>query len=338
MENWISTETSANDIVLSSRVRLARNINNRPFPHKQTVEEGRELVKEIEGIVVKNKNDLNKINLWEIDKLRQEYYFEKHLVSPKLIENNNKASLIVGNDETVSLMINEEDHLRIQSITSGLNLEEAYKSTNELDDILEENLEFAFDESYGYLTACPTNIGTGLRASAMIHLPALTINGEINKVLNAISQVGMTIRGLYGEGSKGYSNLYQISNQITLGISEEDIINNLNAVISQVINQEQYFREKYMEKYRFELEDRVFRALGLLKSAILIDIKESFKLISDVRMGIEMGILKGVKKSDLNYLMVNIQPSVIQMNSDIQLNERDKNLIRADLIRNKLKQ
>lgn len=337
MENWISSETSSSDIVISSRVRLARNIKNRPFPHKETVEKGRELAKEIEDVVISNITDLNKIHLWEIDKLKQEYYFERHLISPKLIENNNKASLIVSDDETVSLMINEEDHLRIQSITSGLNLEEAYKSTNELDDILEDNLEFAFDESYGYLTACPTNIGTGLRASAMIHLPALTINGEINKVLNAISQVGMTIRGLYGEGSKGYSNLYQISNQITLGLSEEDIINNLNVVIGQVVNQEYYFREKYMEKYRYELEDRVFRALGILRSAILMDIKESLKLISDVRMGIEMGIIKGVKKSDLNYLMVNIQPSVIQMESDIQLNERDKNLIRADLIRNKLK-
>lgn len=337
MENWISSETGSNDIVISSRVRLARNIKNRPFPHKETVEKGRELAKEIEDVVISNVTDLNKIHLWEIDKLKQEYYFERHLISPKLIENNNKASLIVSNDETVSLMINEEDHLRIQSITSGLNLEEAYKSTNELDDILEDNLEFAFDESYGYLTACPTNIGTGLRASAMIHLPALTINGEINKVLNAISQVGMTIRGLYGEGSKGYSNLYQISNQITLGLSEEDIINNLSVVIGQVVNQEYYFREKYMEKYKYELEDRVFRALGILRSAILIDIKESLKLISDVRMGIEMGIIKGVKKSDLNYLMINIQPSVIQMKNDTQLSERDKNLIRADLIRNKLK-
>lgn len=337
MENWISSETGSNDIVISSRVRLARNIKNRPFPHKETVERGRELAKEIEDVVISNVTDLNKIHLWEIDKLKQEYYFERHLISPKLIENNNKASLIVSNDETVSLMINEEDHLRIQSITSGLNLEEAYKSTNELDDILEDNLEFAFDESYGYLTACPTNIGTGLRASAMIHLPALTINGEINKVLNAISQVGMTIRGLYGEGSKGYSNLYQISNQITLGLSEEDIINNLSVVIGQVVNQEYYFREKYMEKYKYELEDRVFRALGILRSAILIDIKESLKLISDVRMGIEMGIIKGVKKSDLNYLMINIQPSVIQMKNDTQLSERDKNLIRADLIRNKLK-
>lgn len=337
MENWISSETNDSDIVISSRVRLARNIKNRPFPHKETVEKGRELADEIENVVISSNNDLTKIHLWEINKLKQEYYFERHLISPKLIENSNKASLIVSGDETTSLMVNEEDHIRIQSITSGLNLEETYKAANELDDTLEDNLEFAFDEKYGYLTACPTNIGTGLRASAMIHLPALAINNEINKVLNAISQVGMTIRGLYGEGSKGYSNLYQISNQITLGLSEQDIINNLNAVISQVVNQEYYFREKYMEKYKYELEDRVFRALALLKSAIIIDIKEGLKLISDVRLGIEMGIIKGVKKSDLNYLLVNIQPSVVQMNSDKQLSERETNLIRAELIRNKLK-
>lgn len=337
MENWISSETNDSDIVISSRVRLARNIKNRPFPHKETVEKGRELADEIEKVVISNNNDLTKIHLWEINKLEQEYYFERHLISPKLIENSNKASLIVSGDETTSLMVNEEDHIRIQSITSGLNLEETYKAANELDDTLEGNLEFAFDEKYGYLTACPTNIGTGLRASAMIHLPALAINNEINKVLNAISQVGMTIRGLYGEGSKGYSNLYQISNQITLGLSEQDIINNLNAVISQVVNQEHYFREKYMEKYKYELEDRAFRALALLKSAIIIDIKEGLKLISDVRLGIEMGIIKGVKKADLNYLLVNIQPSVVQMNSDKQLSERETNLIRAELIRNKLK-
>lgn len=337
MENWISSETKPNDIVISSRVRLARNVKDRPFPHKETVENGRMLVSEIEGIASNGEINLNKIHLWEINKLKQEYYFEKHLISPKLIENSNKASLVVSDDETVSLMINEEDHIRIQSITSGLNIEEAYNSTNKLDDILEERLEFAFDENYGYLTACPTNIGTGLRASAMLHLPILTINNEIDKVLNAISQVGMTIRGLYGEGSKGYSNLYQISNQVTLGLTEEDIVTNLNAVINQVVNQEHYFREKYMEKYKYELEDRVFRALGLLKNARLIDIKEGLKLISDVRLGIEMGIIKGIKKSDLNYLLVNIQPSVIQMNSDIKLSEREKNLIRADLIRNKLK-
>lgn len=279
MKNWITNETEASDIIISSRVRIARNIKGKLFPHKVDLEHGRELVKDIEKIYL-NINGNTSIHLWEIDKLKQSYYLEKHLISSKLIENFNKGAFIHNEDETVSTMINEEDHIRIQCISSGFNLEEAYRNANFIDDLLEENIDFSFYEKFGYITACPTNVGTGLRVSAMIHLPVLTMNNEINNLFSAITQLGMTIRGLYGEGSKAYGNLYQVSNQITLGQTEEEIILNLKAVVYQIVNQENHFREKLMSKYKYEIQDKVYRALGVLKNSILLDSRECLKLLS----------------------------------------------------------
>lgn len=339
MDNWMKKGNNNGDVVLTSRVRLARNLKGIPFPHKLADKDGRDVIKKVEDAFFIGKG-LNEIysthHIWENDNIKNRVYLEKHLISPKLLKNGSKSGFIVDKDETVSLMMNEEDHIRLQCITGGLNLEEAYETAGRIDDLLEENLDYAFDEKLGYLTACPTNLGTGLRASAMLHLPALTMSNEMAGASNSLGQVGMMIRGLYGEGTKSYGNLYQISNQITLGISEDDIIRNLEAVVNQFVNQEKIAREGLIKNYKNEIEDKIFRSLGILRSAVLIDSKESLKCMSYVRMGIEMGIVKDVDKSVLNSLLIAIQPASLQDSVNSKLSEKERDFERAKLIREKL--
>lgn len=340
MQNWLKCDDNPDNLVISSRIRLARNIKNEPFPDSLNENKARELVGKVEDAFFKTshmQDEFKSIHLWDYDKTYNRSFIEKHLVSNKLIDNKNKSAFIVNKDETVSIMINEEDHIRLQCISSGFNLEEILDYSNKFDDLLEEKIEYAFDEKLGYLTACPTNVGTGLRASVMMHLPALTMNNQINGVLNALTQVGMTIRGLYGEGSGAYSNLYQISNQITLGISEEDILSNLKAVVNQLVNQEKLSRDQAKKKYNYELEDKIFRSLGILKSARVIDSKECLKLLSNIRMGIEMGIINNINKNVLNDLLVNTQSATLSIIYDNKLTGRDLDIKRADYIREKLK-
>lgn len=278
--------------------------------------------------------------MWELPPSLSRTYIEKHLISFNLLNNKDKAAFILNSDETVSIMINEEDHIRLQCITAGFNLKEAFDCAQGIDNLLEKRLDYAFDEKLGYLTACPTNLGTGMRASVMIHLPALTMNNEMNGVLNALTQVGMTIRGLFGEGSKTKSNIYQISNQITLGISEEDIINNLNAVVNQIINQEKLSRQNLMKNYKYDVEDRIHRAFGILKSAVLLDITECMELLSNVRMGVELGILKEVDMVNLNKLLVDTQPAILKNklgdNGD-NISQKEVDFNRAKMVREVLK-
>lgn len=339
MQNWINNYGEDGNIVLSSRIRLARNIQKISFPDRLDENNGKELIKNVEDAFYKSsytKDNFKSIYLWEADENLRKSYFEKHFISPKLISNYKKSAFILDKDETVSIMINEEDHIRLQCITAGLNLKEAYEMADKVDNLLEENLDYAFDEKLGYLTACPTNLGTGLRASVMVHLPALSINGEMSGVLNAVTQVGMTIRGLYGEGSKAEGGLYQISNQVSLGLSEEDILNNLNAVVNQIIYQENWSRENLMKKRSYELEDKISRSLGILKSAVLLNSKECLNLLSYVRMGVEMGIIKDVNKDVLNKLIVETQPATLQNIYQNNLSDRERDLYRAKLVRENL--
>lgn len=341
MQNWINIKEKPESIVLSSRIRLARNLKGIPFPHKLDEEKGKDVVKQIEEAFYTSSNikeDYESVYLWDSELTTNMTYLEKHLISRNLLQNAKKAAFIVNKDETVSIMLNEEDHIRLQCITAGLNLKEALEYAYKLDDLLEEKLDYAFDEKLGYLTACPTNIGTGLRGSVMLHLPALSMSNEMNGVLNVLTQVGMTIRGLYGEGSKAKGNLYQISNQLTLGSSEEEIFNNLSAVVTQVINQENIARQKMLENYRYEVEDRIYRALGILESAVLLNSTECLSLLSDVRMGVELGIINKVDTSALNNLLINTQPASLQYKLNAKLTEKERDLKRAKLVREKLKE
>lgn len=340
MENWIIGQNENDSLVVSSRIRLARNVKGIAFPNRLDDDRSKDVVKAVEDAfykVLKNEELFKTIYMWNEDKTSQEAFLEKHLVSHKLLSNSSKAAFILDEKETISIMINEEDHLRVQCITAGLNLADAFDMAIKLDDLLEENLEFAFNEGFGYITTCPTNIGTGMRASAMVHLPALAMNEEITGVFKALSQVGMTLRGLYGEGSQALGNFYQISNQVTLGLQEEEIINNLTAVLNKIITQEKLSRENMLRKYKYELEDKIFRSLGLLKSAILINNKECLYNLSNVRMGVEMGIVEGMDIKILNSLLVETQPASLQKSLGVKLSERERDLKRAEIIKEILK-
>ncbi|MBU5591708.1 protein arginine kinase [Clostridium sp. MSJ-4] len=336
MKNWISNSTDNNDMVLSSRVRFARNIKNFPFPHKLDEDRGKSLAKDIENTfyeIEEIKDEFNNVDLWEIGENQGRNYLEKHLISTNLLNSRNKSAFILSKDETISLMINEEDHIRLQCITAGFNIKEAYEVANKIDDALEARLDFAFDEKLGYLTACPTNLGTGMRVSAMLHLPALTMKDEINDALKALTQLGMTLRGLYGEGSKAEGNIYQVSNQITLGMKEEDILSNLEAVVAQLISQENRARDQLLGRYKYELEDKIYRSLGVLKNARILTSKEALDLLSNVRMGVEMSILKDIDKVKLNKLLVETQPATLQLVTGKELKAKDRDIERANLIR-----
>lgn len=338
MNNWLKSQENK-DIVLSSRIRLARNIKDVPFPDKLDDEKGKDIVKQVEDAFYTSIHTANSYKtkyLWTNEETTNKSYFEKHLISYKLLSNYKKSAFIANKEETVSIMINEEDHIRLQCINSGFNLEEAYAEADKLDNFLEEKLDYAFDEKLGYLSACPTNVGTGLRASVMIHLPAISMSNGMSQILNAVTQVGMTIRGLFGEGSEGDGNLYQVSNQITLGLSEEEIVNNLKAVVSQVANSEQMYREQLMKNYKHELEDKIYRSLGILKSAVLLSSKECLNLLSSVRMGVEMGIIKDVKCDIINPLLVEIQPATLQLIAGGKLSDKERDFNRAKLVRQRL--
>lgn len=340
MENWEKHTGSSEELVLSNRIRIARNVKGKPFPHKMSVEDARTLVSNIETAFFTNSHindNYRSIHLWECDDIDSEKYMEKHLISKALLEHKERSAFIVGDNETVSLMINEEDHIRLQCINAGFNLRESYEMANKLDDLIEESMDYAFDEKMGYITACPTNLGTGLRASAMIHLPALTMNNGMNGIIKALTQVGMTIRGLYGEGSKAQGNLYQISNQITLGVSEEDIISNLEAIVNQIVNEENNTREQLYSKYKYELQDKIFRSLGILKSAVMLNSSECLDLLSSVRMGVEMDIIKDVDKSLLNKLLIVTQPASLQANYNTRLTDKERDINRARLVKEALK-
>jgi len=340
MENWIKAETSFEDIVISSRVRLARNLQNYSFPNKLDTHKGREVVAIVEEAFYKSaymEENFESIYMWDNDDITNKSFLEKHLISDKLIANKDRATFIKDSNETISIMINEEDHLRLQCIVGGLNLKEAYKEINKIDNLLEESLDFAYDKDLGYLTTCPTNVGTGLRASVMVHLPALTKSGAIDGMINMLSKMGLTIRGLFGEGSKGHGNIYQISNQVTLGPSEEEIIDNLLAVINNIISEEKSAREKYMKSYEHETKDSIMRSLGILRYANVITSKEALNLLSYVRLGVEVGIIKDIDKKLLNSLMVDMLSSTMQLKLGLVMNEKERDIKRAEIIRNTLK-
>jgi protein arginine kinase len=258
-----------------------------------------------------------------------------HRISMDLTDSKNGA-VFVNKDETVSIMINEEDHLRIQIMLPGLQLDEALKKIDGIDDLLEGKLDFAFDEKIGYLTACPTNVGTGMRASVMMHLPVLTMMDQIGQIFSTISQVGLVVRGIYGEGSQAKGNLYQISNQITLGKSEEDIIQNVVGVARQILMSERKIRQNLSGEARIRLEDKILRSYGILTNAKLVSSQEALAYISDVRLGVDMGIIKNLEPSVLNGLFIMTGPAYIQEMSNNAMTPMERDVFRADFIRQKM--
>ncbi|OLO27201.1 protein arginine kinase [Alkalihalophilus pseudofirmus] len=338
---WMKKDGPDSDIVLSSRIRLARNLKDFTFPILATMEEANLIVNHISTNLLKSPyNFIGPLELLPMDDLKanvKKVLVEKHLISPHLSEESKHGAVLLSEDESVSIMINEEDHLRIQCLFSGFQLNEGLVLASGLDDWIEEKLTYAFDEKRGYLTSCPTNVGTGLRASVMMHLPALVMTQQLTKILPAINQLGLVVRGIYGEGSEALGNLFQVSNQMTLGKSEQDIVEDLRAVVIQLIQQERAAREMLLQSSKIQLEDRVFRSFGILSNSRIMETKEAAQRLSDVRLGIDLGLINGISGNILNELMILTQPGFLQQFAGETLSPNQRDERRAALIRERLK-
>ncbi|WP_058300163.1 protein arginine kinase [Gorillibacterium timonense] len=342
LSDWMKQEGPESDIVLSSRIRLARNMRGYPFPMLATNQQSRDVLDKVTEVLeneeLRELGDFTIIPLSDISELEKKVLVEKHLISPSLANESRGGAVILSQNESISIMVNEEDHLRIQCLTPGFQIREAWDMANRIDDIIESQLNYAFDERRGYLTSCPTNVGTGLRASVMIHLPALVMTQQINRILSAVTQVGLVVRGMYGEGSDSSGNLFQISNQITLGQSEEEILNNLYGVVQQIIEHERAARERLQEDTPHRLADRINRSFGILSHAVILDSKEAMQRLSDVRLGIDLGLLGGIEPKTLNELLVMTQPGFLQKHSGELLTAENRDIRRAELIRERVQE
>lgn len=328
----------SNDVVISTRIRLARNLKDYPFPCKLN-SQGREKVIEKVRDAVKKSNspvasDFSFIRMSELTSSQSVSLVEKRLVSPEFISETDGRALLISKDECFSIMINEEDHIRLQVITKGLSLEQAYDTADKLDTLLDENLDFAFDEKLGYLTQCPTNLGTGMRASVMLHLPALEKSRAISRIAGNLSKLGLTIRGAHGEGTEPKGALYQLSNQVTLGISEKAAIENLKNITEQLIVQENQARERLCSS--IDIQDAISRSLGILRSALVISHDEALKLLSNVRLGIVSKQITDVSTETIDKLMLAVEPATLTVTLNKNLSAHDRDIERAKLIRAEL--
>ncbi|MCK9267802.1 MAG: protein arginine kinase, partial [Alkaliphilus sp.] len=325
------------DIVISSRVRMARNIESILFPHYLDKEKSEDVIDKVYKAINRGnlclENEFKLIKMDEIDVIERSNYVERHLISPSLAKNVSGGAVLINNEETVGIMINEEDHIRIQCLYPGLQLEKCFNMADKIDDLLEESIVYAFDEQLGYLTSCPTNVGTAIRTSVMLHLPGLGLTGYINGVINTANKIGLAVRGIYGEGTEYLGDIYQISNQITLGMSEEEIITNLKDITLQIIQNERITWRKLLDTKSIELEDKVYRSYGILKNARLLSSKEAMQLISDVKLGINLKLIDGISIEQLNGLITIIQPGYLQKHFKSQLTGIERDAKRAQLTR-----
>lgn len=329
---WTEGNGKENDIVVSSRVRLARNLEDLPFPSAFTKEHAKKVLERIAGVTAECLPDCRVLNFSDLPRVEREILAENHLISREHGENDSGA-LILNENGSLSLMVNEEDHLRIQCILSGLELEQALRMADEADDLLAEKLNFAYDSKLGYLTSCPTNVGTGMRASVMLHLPALAYSGNLPVVLRSLNKLGLAVRGVYGEGSEMAGNMVQISNQRTLGSREEEILDQVKRVTLQVVEQEKQERSRLMTEYRNKLADLTGRAYGILANAYSISTAEAVKLLSDLRFGIELGLHAQINKKALNRLLLSIYPAHLEARAGRTLNQTERDYCRAELLR-----
>lgn len=340
LSEWMKGTGPERDVVLGSRVRLARNLSRVPFPSvadddqkRYVVNQAKSALDRIEGGI----GDVEFVPMAEVSPLERRLLVEKHLISPALTQDVKNKAVILRDDEAVSVMVNEEDHLRIQALFPGLAPDEAYQLCSFVDDAFDHVVEYAYSPRQGYLTACPTNVGTGMRASIMLHLPALTMSNQIKRVIGAISQVGLAVRGIYGEGTEVLGNIYQMSNQITLGHAEDEIVNHLKDVTLRVIDQERGAREQLVKRERLQLEDRVYRSYGILANARSMTSHEAMQRLSDLRLGIDLDLVKGIEPRILQELLVMIRPAHLQkiMGEELDAPRRDER--RAALIRERLR-
>jgi protein arginine kinase len=321
------------DVVISSRIRLARNLKEYPFPIKMNQGQTKE-IKECIKNIFKDDNNYEYIELSDLTDIDLASMVEMHIISPELRNSVKQKGLIFSEKNISSIMINEEDHVRIQCLSSGLDMENLWEKCCRLDERIEENVEVAYSTKYGYLTSCPTNVGTGIRVSAMMHLPALVMSGYINNILEICGKLGIAVRGLYGENTKALGNMFQISNQLTLGQSEDEIIGNVKNIVFQIMQQERYIRSELLKNSKIKLEDRMFRAFGIFVNARILRLDEAFKLLSDIRLGIDMGILTKIDINKVNKIMFLMQPANLQKHINKPISRSEIDITRAEIIRN----
>ena len=337
---WMAGGADESDIVLSSRIRLARNRSELPFPDRADEPAREEIIQnaaaQMPGLTAAVGKHFSLLKMAELSSAKRYVLVEKHLISPALADNPAGRAVLVSDDASISIMINEEDHFRIQAMRPGLDLIGALTLADQADDALEAGIDFAFDEEIGYLTACPTNVGAAVRASVMLHLPGLVISKQIERMAGAAAQVGLTVRGLYGEGSEAAGNLFQISNQLSLGYGERELVENLTAMVKQIADQERAARKRLLERSPIGLEDLVSRAVGILSYARRLDSNEALALASRVRLGADMGILQA-PPTLFNELVVVTRPNYIQcFLAESNADETRCDVLRAQMVRRKM--
>ena len=336
---WLRGEGPHHQIVISSRVRLARNLRNRAFPGWAKKAERTAVLELIKPRVeeLADMQDSFSEGLQELSPVEKQVLVERHLISREHAAKGVGSGVVMNRKQTLSVMINEEDHLRMQSIRSGLQLKQAYKLVDKIDSALENRLDFAYDQRLGYLTACPTNVGTGMRASAMLHLPGLVLSELINQVIQAVSKIGLAVRGLYGEGTEAMGNLFQISNQTTLGEKEDEIIARLSKVIETIIEKEHDARQVLIQKKPNTLWDQIGRAYGVLTYAHAMSSKEALNLLSIIKLGVDLGAFPEDRRLPIDELFIDTQPAHLQKSSQQKLNAEERDHLRARIIRERLK-
>jgi protein arginine kinase len=338
VSEWLKGTGPDSDIVISSRIRLARNFVGIPFPHWANKEQEAIIIDKARAAISQSTllKDSSFFMLGDLDSIDKQFLVERHLMSHEHAMRSNGKAICLTDNEVISIMVNEEDHFRIQVMKSGFDLDDAWQIINKLDDDLGSSYPFAFSKDLGYLTACPTNTGTGMRGSIMLHLPVLVMTRQINRVLDAITKLSFTTRGLYGEGTQASGNFFQISNQVSLGQKEEEILDKLKSVIRQIIDQEKTARQVIMSKHKFMLEDRVWRSYGTLINAHIITSQETVELLSMLRLGQDLGIIKGLERSLINELFILTQPAHLQKIEKKKLSPQERDVKRAEIIRDKL--
>jgi protein arginine kinase len=336
---WLRGEGPHHQIVISSRVRLARNLRSRAFPGWAKKAERTAILDLIRPRVeqLPEMQDSFSEMLQDLSAIEKQVLVERHLISREHAAKGVGSAIVMNRRQTLSIMINEEDHLRMQSIRSGLQLKQAFKLVDKVDSALEGKLEFAYDQRLGYLTACPTNVGTGMRASAMLHLPGLVLSELINQVIQAVSKIGLAVRGLYGEGTEAMGNLFQISNQTTLGEKEDEIITRLSKVIETIIEKEHDARQVLIQKKSNTLWDQIGRAYGVLTFAHAMSSKEALNLLSIIKLGVDLGTFPEDRRLPIDALFIDTQPAHLQKGSQQKLNAEERDHLRAQIIRERLK-
>jgi protein arginine kinase len=335
---WLRGIGPHNEIVISSRVRLARNLSRYPFLSRMSKQQRSEAEAQMRGILVDTRliDPRMYFDLFDAQPLDRRLLVERHLISREHEDADGRRGVAVGEREAVSIMVLEEDHLRIQVLQSGFNLAEAWRIANRIDDAIEQRAEYAYDGRLGYLTACPTNVGTGLRVSVMLHLPALVMTREIEKVFQTVTKINLAVRGLYGEGTEAHGHFYQISNQVTLGKSEQKIIRNIEEVIPYIVRYEQKARKTLLTKDRCQLEDRVWRAYGMLQHARTVSSEETMTLLSAVRLGVHLELIDRIPIGTINELFLLTQPAHLQLLNGAALQPSERDARRADYVRRRL--